>query len=72
MYNYDVSSTASDMEKWLWFIAYYDTLGDNDMKYLIETYKERFGHNRLEDAKDEILRLQENPDIKQGFPQGIY
>lgn len=63
MYGYDVSSTASDMEKWLWFIAYYDTLGDNDMKYLIEVYAKRFGYNRLKDAKDEILRLQENPDI---------
>lgn len=63
MYNHDVSSTASDMEKWLWFIAYYDTLGDNDMKYLIEMYANRFGYNRLKDAKDEILRLQENPDI---------
>ena len=63
MYNYDVSNTASDMEKWLWFIAYYDTLGDNDMKYLIKMYADKFGHNQQKDAKEEILRLQENPDI---------
>lgn len=63
MYNYDVSNTASDMEKWLWFIAYYDTLGENDLKYLIEDYANRFGHKRLKNAKDEILRLQKDSDI---------
>lgn len=63
MYDYDVSNTASDMEKWLWFIAYYDNLGEADKKHLIEIYADKFRHNRQTDAKDEILRLQENPDI---------
>lgn len=63
MYDYDVSNTASDMEKWLWFIAYYDNLGEASKKHLIEIYADKFGHNRQKDAKDEILRLQENPDI---------
>lgn len=63
MYNHDVSNTASDMEKWLWFIAYHDTSSENNRKHLIKMYADRFGHKRLKDAKDEILRLQENPDI---------
>lgn len=66
MYNYDVSNTASDMEKWLWFIAYHDTSSENNRKHLIKMYADRFGHKRLKDAKDEILRLQKDSDINKG------